>query len=89
MKTFVLVTSLLCITGHAFGQDRTENKNVSFIVDLEAGYGAGKGINTLAHLGSGFHMVFKNNAAVGVQGEFGFLGGLKKPNALSTYSSQS
>lgn len=89
MKKLMLITSLVFVTGITFAQDRAENKNVSVIFDLDGGYGAGKGVNTLAQLGSGLHFVLKNNFTVGIQGEFGFLGGLKKPDALSTYSSQS
>ncbi len=89
MKITHIIAFTLLFTHPTRAQERTENKLLSLIVDLEAGYGVGKGINTMAQIGSGLHFVFKNNLAIGVQGELGFLGGLKKPDALSTYNSQS
>jgi hypothetical protein len=90
MKNFVKsLTFLVISTSSLFGQDRTENKKISFIVDLNGGYGIGKGVNTMGQFGVGTHLVFKNNFALGFQAEFGFLGGLKKPNGISTYKSQS
>lgn len=89
MKIVQIIALSFLFVHPALAQERTENKRLSVIFDFEAGYGVGKGINTMAQIGSGLHFVLRNNFAFGVQGELGFLGGLKKPDALSTYNSQS